>query len=470
MRNRIEEVLENRNSHIHLVGIEGTGLSAIARVLLKEGFTVSGSDKAVGERSRGLESLGAKVFHGHNAKNVKGADLVLISSAVPGDNPEVVEAKKNGIPVVKRDEFLGPLTSRKKVIAVAGAHGKTTTTAMISFILTRAGKDPSFIVGSTMADLGENAHAGAGDSFVIEADEYDGMFLGLEPQVAVVTNIEWDHVDCYPTPEAHRKAFVEFLGNVRPGGTAVIDVEDAGTKKAQAETSRDDIRWVEYGLEKGEWHAAGARSEANGASFLLVHPGGEQEVRLALTGMHNVSNAIAAMAAAFYGEGVPPEDSGRILADFHGTERRFQVKGEADGVIVVDDYAHHPTEIKATIRMARDRYPDRELWIVFQPHTFTRTKAMLDDFAGSFTRADHVFVTDIYPAREKDDLGVSSAQIVERSEHPDMVHSGDLESTFQAVIERIGPGSVLLTLGAGDGYKVGEMVLEALGRREQGGA
>ncbi len=470
MARRVGEILSDRNAHIHLVGIEGTGLSAIARVLLEMGYEVSGSDRAVGDRSKVLSSLGAVVFDGHESGNVDGADLVLVSSAVPEDNPEVVEARRRGTPVVKRADFLGDLTSGRDVIAVAGTHGKTTTTAMISFILTGVGLDPGFIVGGTMLDLGENAHAGTGRSFVIEADEYDGMFLGLEPKVAVVTNVEWDHVDCYPTPENHRKAFVEFLRRVKPGGTGIVFSGDEGARSVENTVAREDVRWVEYGVQSGQWRAEQVISGREGASFLLVHPEGKCWVRLALSGVHNVANAIAAAAASFYAEGVPPEVSGELLADFHGAERRFQVKGEAQGVVVVDDYAHHPTEIKATIRMARDKYPDREIWVVFQPHTFTRTKAMLDGFASSFSDADHVFVTDIYPAREKDDLGVHSRQIVSRSEHPDISYTGGIETTFRIVTEKIRPGSVLLTLGAGDGYRIGEMVLESLKEQGRGGA
>jgi UDP-N-acetylmuramate--alanine ligase len=305
---------------------------------------------------------------------------------------------------------------------------------------------------------------------VIEADEYDGMFLGLEPKVAVVTNVEWDHVDCYPTPESHREAFVKFLGKVRAGGTVIIFSEDEGARKVKRSLSKDDVRQVDYGLQQGQWKTADVHIGADGASFRLVYPGGEQEIRLALTGRHNVANSVAAMAAAYYSEGVPPSVSGMILADFHGTERRFQVKGEAGGVIVVDDYAHHPTEIRATIRMAKERFPGRELWAVFQPHTFTRTRAMLEDFARSFAEAEHVLITDIYPAREKDDLGVHSNQIVEKAEHPDMSYSGDIDSTVAKVMERIEPGSVLLTLGAGDGYLVGEKVLEKLRQRENSGS
>ncbi len=459
----IQKILENKDSRIHLVGIEGTGLSAIARVLLEEGYQVSGSDRAPGPRSDALRSMGAEVWDDHRPEHVNGADLVLISSAVPDDNPEVVAARQAGIPVVKRAPFLGALTAGRNVVAVAGAHGKTTTTAMITHILTRTGRDPSFIVGSVMRNSGKNAHAGKGNSFVIEADEYDHMFLGLEPDVAVITNVEWDHVDCYPTPELHLQAFVEFLHRIPPGGVAIACDEDDGARKARKQAHRRDISWVKYGISRGDWHADQLfPGPASGNLFLLIYPDGETPVQLPLSGRHNVANAVAAIAAAYHAEGVEPEEAADALRSFRSTERRFQVKGEASGVLVVDDYAHHPTEIKATLQMARERYPHREIWAVFQPHTYTRTKALMADFALSFSLADHVLITDIYPARETDDLGVSSEQIVALMEHPDARYSGDLKETERVLLAEARPGSLILTMGAGDGYLVGERVLAAL--------
>ncbi len=459
----IPEVLADKNSHVHLVGIEGTGLSAIARVLLEEGYRVSGSDRTPGTRSANLRAMGAMIFAGHRPENVAGADLVLISSAIPEENPEVRAARESGIPVVKRAPFLGVLTGRKNVVAVAGTHGKTTTTAMISHILTKLKRDPSFIVGSVLTSLGKNAHAGKGPSFVVEADEYDHMFLGLKPDVAVITNVEWDHVDCYPTPEMHLQAFVDFLGNIPAGETAVVCAEDEGARTARKKTHRRDISWVEYGVAQGDWHAAQIfHAPAGGNLFLLIYPDGETPVQLPLSGRHNISNAVAAIAAAHHAEGIAPEDAADALQSFRGTERRFEIKGAVNDIVVVDDYAHHPTEIKATLQMARERYPHRELWAVFQPHTYTRTKALMKDFAASFSLADHVLVTDIYPAREKDDLGVSADQIVALMQHPDARYTGSLDETESILLTEIRPGSLLLTMGAGDGYLVGEKVLDAL--------
>jgi UDP-N-acetylmuramate--alanine ligase len=298
---------------------------------------------------------------------------------------------------------------------------------------------------------------------VVEADEYDRMFLGLAPDVAVVTNVEWDHVDCYPTPELHLQAFVDFLKKIPAGGTAIVCTEDAGASSARKKAHRRDITWVRYGLRRGDWHAAQIfPAPAVGNLFLLIYPDGETPVQLPMSGRHNISNAIAAIAAVYHAEGIAPEEAADALRSFRSTERRFQIKGRARGVLVVDDYAHHPTEIKATLQMARERYPDREIWAVFQPHTYTRTKALMADFAGSFGLADHVLVTDIYPARETDDLGVSSEQIVAMMDHPDARYTGSLEETELVLLEEVRSGSLLLTMGAGDGYLVGERVLAAL--------
>ncbi len=459
----VSAILADKNSRIHLVGIEGTGLSAIALVLLQEGYRVSGSDRAPGTRSARLKAMGATIFAGHAAENVAGSDLVLVSSAIPADNPEIMAAKRAGIPVVKRSDFVGALTARKNVIAVAGAHGKTTTTAMISHILTKLRRDPSFIVGSVLTGLGENAHAGNGTSFVVEADEYDRMFLGLTPDVAVITNVEWDHVDCYPTPELHLQAFVDFLGKVPAGGTAIVCDEDQGARTAKKKAHRRDITWVKYGLHHGDWHAAQIfPAPAVGNLFLLIYPDGETPVQLPMSGRHNISNAVAAIAAVYHAEGIEPGDAADALRSFRSTERRFQIKGRANDILVVDDYAHHPTEIKATLQMARERYPDREIWAVFQPHTYTRTKALMGDFAASFGLADHVLVTDIYAARETDDLGVHAGQIVALMSHPDARYTGSLEETERVLLAEVQPGSLILTMGAGDGYLVGERVLARL--------
>jgi len=456
----------NRDLSIHLVGIGGIGLSAIAKVLLEEGYRVSGSDLKLSPITDALAELGATIYEGHRPENVGDAQLVIVSSAIPPDNPEVVEARRRGIPVVKRDWMLGEMTRGRYTIAVAGSHGKTTITAMLAFVLTELGLDPSFIVGGILQNLGTNAKAGKGEYFVIEADEYDRAFLGLRPNIAVVTNIEMDHPDCYPRVEEMVEAFRKFV-NLVPDGGCIVGCGDEGRVRELLEARNWKLeagRVVTYGLrESVDWRAVDIRpNELGGNDFVALHDGrAVGEFSLQIPGLHNVQNALAAIAVA-HRLGLDLKGVAETLRNFQGTKRRFEVKGEVKGVIVIDDYAHHPTQIRTTLRAARERYPNRTIWAVFQPHTYSRTKALLDDFAASFADADHVVVTDIYPAREFDTLGVSAAEIVAHMSHPDARYIADLDEVVAYLLPRLQPGDVLLTLGAGDGYKVGEGVLSKL--------
>jgi UDP-N-acetylmuramate--alanine ligase len=460
------------NARVHLVGIGGIGLSAIAKVLLEEGHRVSGSDLKLSPITDGLVRLGAKVYKGHRVENVGDADLVVASSAVPADNPEVVAARAQGIPIVKRDWMLGRMMKGRFGIAVAGSHGKTTITAMIALVLTEAGLDPSFIVGGILENLGTNAKAGRGEHFVVEADEYDRTFLGLRPRIAVVTNIEMDHPDCYPELDDLVEAFREFLSLVPANGCVigcgdeerVRELLEAGSWKLEAG------RVVTYGLGEGvDWQAVDIRlNEGGGSDFVALHEGqAVGEFALSIPGLHNVQNALAVLAVSDY-LGLDLTDVRETLQRFQGVRRRFEVKGEVDGIVVIDDYAHHPTQIRATLATARKCYPDREVWAVFQPHTYSRTKALLDEFAESFAGADHVVVTEIYAAREFDDLGVSAADIVARMNHPDARYISGLSETADHLLDHLKPGDVLITLGAGDGYEVGEDVLVKLEKKRQG--
>ena len=456
----------NRDLSIHLVGIGGIGLSAIAKVLLEEGYRVSGSDLKLSPITDALAELGATIYEGHRPENVGDAQLVIVSSAIPPDNPEVVEARRRGIPVVKRDWMLGEMTRGRYTIAVAGSHGKTTITAMLAFVLTELGLDPSFIVGGILQNLGTNAKAGKGEYFVIEADEYDRAFLGLRPNIAVVTNIEMDHPDCYPRVEEMVEAFRKFV-NLVPDGGCIVGCGDEGRVRELLEARNWKLeagRVVTYGLrESVDWRAVDIRpNELGGNDFVALHDGrAVGEFSLQIPGLHNVQNALAAIAVA-HRLGLDLKGVAETLRNFQGTKRRFEVKGEVKGVIVIDDYAHHPTQIRTTLRAARERYPNRTIWAVFQPHTYSRTKALLNDFAASFADADHVVVTDIYPAREFDTLGVSAAEIVAHMSHPDARYIADLDEVVAYLLPRLQPGDVLLTLGAGDGYKVGEGVLSKL--------
>jgi UDP-N-acetylmuramate--alanine ligase len=460
--------------NVHLIGIGGIGLSAIAKILLEEGYRVSGSDLQSSPLTANLEALGASIYQGHAAGNLGPADLVVMSSAIPPDNPEVGAARQRGIPVIKRDQMLGRMMEGRYGVAVAGTHGKTTTTAMIAWLLTQAGLDPTFIVGGVVENLGTNAQAGQGEHFVIEADEYDYTFLGLKPRLAVVTVIEMDHPDCFRDLDEVTEAFIKFVRLVPEDGS-VVGCGDEDRVKAvieelvESKGKRGGPQVVTYGLDADvDWQAVEVRANGVGGSDFVALKNGQSvgTFGLQLPGLHNVKNALAAIVVADH-LGLDLTDVGAALREFQGTQRRFEVKGTADGVVVVDDYAHHPTEIRATLAAARGRYPDSEIWAVFQPHTYSRTKALLDEFAESFGDADHVIVVDIYAAREYDDLGVSAADIVARMAHPDVRHIASLDEAVTYLGQHLKPGEVLITLGAGDGYLVGERVLTGLGQEAE---
>jgi UDP-N-acetylmuramate--alanine ligase len=455
-------------TRVHFVGIGGAGLSAIATLLLEKGVAVSGSDALASAMTEALQNRGATVTIGHRAENVAGADAVVISSAVAADNAEVAAARAAGIPVKKRADFIGELMETHVGVCVSGTHGKSTTTALIAFMLLRAGRDPSFIVGAVMADLGANARHGNGEPFVVEADEYDGMFLGLKPKVAVVTSVEHDHPDNYPTYADYRNAFARFIDLVPGDGVIIACRDDKGAKEIGeiAEGKGKRVWW--YGLKNTvEWKAENVQSNGLGGSdFVLTRNGVTVGLaRSRLPGLHNVSNCVAAFAAADV-LGVDFNAARTALAEFQGVGRRFEIKGEANGITVIDDYAHHPTEIRATLAAARRRYTDRPVWAMFQPHTYSRTRALLADFAASFGDADHVLVTDIYRSREAYDETISARQIVDqmrsRAGHPDARYVPTLPEAVQTLMEEVKSGDVLITLGAGDGNIVGEKVLEEL--------
>lgn len=456
-------------AHIHLVGIGGTGLSAIARVLLGRGYTVSGSDSRTSPPLADLAADGATIFIGHRPEQVAGADLLLISSAVPAHNPEVVAARAAGIPVVKREEFMAPLLAGHLAICVAGTHGKTTTTALLATLLDGFGAEPGFIVGSDILNMGTSARAGrTGGPFVLEADEYDRMFLGLEPDIAVVTNVEWDHVDCYPNPTSYHQAFAQFAAQTAGNGTLIYCHDDPGARRLQEAVAGSTATWLSYGLTgDSHWQARHLTSnQVGGTDFDLIRMGHHLgRVSLAIPGHHNVSNALAALAAAeaagyVFTEG---DENLKILQKYAGTARRLEQKGEGRGIIVLDDYAHHPTEVRTALSAARQRFPRRAIWVLFQPHTYSRTSALLNEFCNSFENADHVLITDIYAAREHDTMGVSAQDLVSGlAHHPDARYAGDLDAATALLLTELQPGDLLLTLGAGDGNRVGEQVLAAL--------
>lgn len=463
----------DRSLRVHLIGVGGAGLSAIASVLVDMGFQVSGSDRQLSGAVQRLAERGVPIVIGQRAENLaerpsaERPDVVLISSAVDAQNPERRAAETLGIPVVKRNDFLPALLAGRRVIAVAGTHGKTTTTAMTVQVLRHGGIECGYIIGSEVLGLGNGA-AGTAPEFVIEADEYDHMFLGLHPSIAVITNVEWDHPDCYPTPASFRRAFMQFVDTVDRSGLIVACFDDEGVHHVMAYAPSRGPRWITYGLnEKADLRALNVRSRpGQGIEAELVWwhaPAGKLE--LAVPGVHNVRNALAALAVGV-SCGVSTACALEALGSYQGSARRFEWKGEAGGVTVIDDYAHHPTEIEATLNAARRRYPDRRIWAVFQPHTYSRTRRMLYRMGESFDAADQVIVTDIYPAREVDDGSVHARELVAASPHPAILYIGALEDVAAYLAERVAPGDVVITLGAGDSYKVGEWLLERLRNRE----
>lgn len=455
-------------THVHLIGIGGSGLSAIARLLLESGFTVSGSDRTLSDLAQQVRAAGATVFSGHAAENIRGADLVVRSSAIPDSNPEVVAAQAAGIPVLKRAEFLGQLMRGRLGIAVAGTHGKTTTTAMLAWLLTACGQDPSYIIGGVSKNLGNNAHAGRGQAFIIEADEYDRMFLGLAPQIAVVTMMEHDHPDCFPTPENYYAAFASFVRKLQPGGLLLTNADDPKTATLATDLPAD-CRHLTFGLgHSADLYAAKrTRNTAGGFTFQVVENAGKAvcEIALQVPGEHNVRNALAAFAVSRE-LGIDPEAAAAALGQFEGTSRRFDLRGEADGVAIFDDYAHHPTEIRATLAAARSRYQNRRIWAVWQPHTYSRTLALLSEFQNAFNDADCVIVTAVYAAREQND-SFSAGQIVAQMPHPNARFIPALNDVRDTLLAELQPGDVLLVLSAGDADQISAQVLAALREKEQ---
>ncbi len=458
--------------HIHLIGIGGTGLSAIARVLLERGYRVSGSDLEYSELADSLLQAGALIHTGHEAENVRGADIVIRSSAVPDDNVEVQEARERDIPVVKRAEFLPRLTEGQKLIAVAGSHGKTTTTAMLSWILMELDQDPSFIVGGVVENLHTNARAGNGEYFVIEADEYDEMFLGLEPEVTVVTNVEYDHPDYYATPQDFEQAFRAFVGRLKSGGSLVLCAEDPGARDLRHEVDLDQDVYF-YGFDNPDFNymARNLQRQDDGGyrfDFYTADIAMElfQQVQLGIPGEHNVLNALAALGVVDV-LGLSVERATAALADFQGSGRRFDIRGKYAGVVIVDDYAHHPTEIRTTIRAAKDRYPEQDVWVVWQPHTYSRTLTLQDGFSTCFQEAEHVVVTAVYPSREEKPEGFSMPEIVRDIDHGDISYQAEFEAARSYLVSRLAEGDVVLIFSAGDAVDLSADLARTLSQQDR---
>ena len=444
---------------VHLIGIGGAGMSAVAKVLLERGVEVSGSDLKRSRALAMLEALGARVHVGHSAEQVEGAGTVVVSAAIPSTNPELVRARALGLEVITRGEALARLLQPCRALVVAGTHGKTTTTSMAVAVARAGGLDPTYLVGGGLNDSGTNARAGSDVLAIAESDESDGSFLLLEPDIAVVTNLEIDHVDHWGSLEELYRAFERFVARVRPGGTAVLP---AGDDRLAAAAAADVITFGENGMVR----AAGAESSFRGASFTLVTPEGEAEVTLRVPGLHNVSNALAA-AAAGLAAGVDLAAVARGLSTYRGVERRLQLRGRAGGVLLIDDYAHHPTEVRATLAAARPG-PFRRLVAVFQPHRYTRTAAFAADFGTAFAGADVVVITDVYGAGEQPVPGVTGKLVADAvcralPGRP-VAYLPHREELVDYLSGALRPGDAVITLGAGDVSTLADELLERLGQ------
>lgn len=453
-------------SHIHFVGIGGIGMSGIAEVLANLGYKVSGSDLKESENTRRLSSLGINCATGHRAENVQGADVVVYSSAVSQDNLEINFARANSIPVIRRAEMLAELMRLKYGVAVAGTHGKTTTTSMIAALLAKGGFDPTAVIGGVVKSTGSNAKLGNGDFMVAEADESDGSFLKLTPTVAVVTTIDEEHLDYYAGIRAIKKAFLEFVNKVPFYGFAVVCLDE---KHIRSILPRVEKRYLTYGLSsRADYRAREITPKGLRTTYIAErNKSALGAVTINMPGVHHVKNSLAAITVALELD-IPFKAAAEALEEFSGIHRRFEIKGEVEGIVVVDDYGHHPAEIRATLRAARDAFGRRRLIVVFQPHRYTRTRALFNEFCTSFSSADALLLLDIYPAGEKPIEGVSSRLLCEgiKGSGPrDSAYVQGKEAAIDRLMEMAVPGDVVMTLGAGDVYRVGEAFLPALARR-----
>jgi len=452
--------------HIHFVGIGGIGMSGIAELLLNLGYRVSGSDVKPSDITENLARLGGTIHTGHRAGQITGADVVVVSSAIDRQNPEVTAARQAGIPVIPRAEMLAELMRLKYSVAVAGAHGKTSTTSLVANVLAGGGLDPTVVIGGKLKSIGRNAVLGQGDFIVAEADESDGSFLKFSPAIAVVTNIDREHMDFYENLDTIKQVFLEFIDRIPFYGLAVLCLDN---EPLQDLIPRIKKRMTTYGRSaQADYQARDVSFSGMQSRFTVVHRGDHLgEFHLALPGMHNVYNALAAIAVGMELD-IPLTAIKRALRNAEGVQRRLEIKGEIKGVIVVDDYGHHPTEIQVTLKAVKDNWPDRRQVVVFQPHRYTRTQALLDDFTHAFNNSDALIVLPIYAASEAPIAGVSSEVLEGRIRahgHRNVVFQDSLETCVDHLEKILVAGDLLLTLGAGDVYRVGEMVLERFHRR-----
>lgn len=451
------------NYHIHFVGIGGIGMSGIAELLLTLGYTVSGSDLKLSHITKRLEEKGATIFQGHAKGQIHDASVVVTSTAIAQENPEVVQAKELGLPIIPRAEMLAELMRIKYSIAVSGAHGKTSTTSMISQILNKAGLDPTVIIGGLLQGLDTNALHGSGEFIVAEADESDGSFLKYSPAIAAVTNIDLEHLDFYDGIEDIKDTFVQFINSVPFYGLAILCLDN---EHIQDILPRITVRHTTYGMTAQSDLQARNISFAKGQSKFSVYLKDSclGEILLNIAGQHNILNAMAGIATALE-LNIPFDTIKQALEEIQGVKRRLEIKGEKKGIQVMDDYGHHPTEIMATLTAMRESYPDKRLIVVFQPHRYTRTQGLFDEFTRSFYQSDVLIVLPIYAASEAPIEGVDAQTLVQGISshgHKEASYAPDFTQALSMVTHKAKAGDMVLTLGAGDIYTLGEKLVEIL--------
>ena len=449
--------------HIHFVGIGGIGMSGIAELLLNLGYKVSGSDLSSSDLTRRLQSLGGMIYEGHAAKQIKGADVVVTSAAIAPDNPEVIAAAQASIPVIPRAEMLAELMRLKYSVAIAGAHGKTSTTSLVAAVLDKGGMDPTVVIGGKLKSIGINALLGEGDFIVAEADESDGSFLKMSPTIAVVTNIDREHLDFYKDLNHIKEVFLSFIDRIPFYGLAILCLDDEPIQDIIPKIKK---RFTTYGVSsQADIQANNIESKGLTSRFAVKHLGEQLgEISLNLPGIHNVYNAMASIAVGLE-LGIDFEVIKSALETVQGVQRRLEIKGIVRDITVVDDYGHHPTEIKVTLQAAKESWPDRRIVVVFQPHRYSRTQALFDDFTRSFYQSDMLVVLPIYAASEKAIKGVDSQLLFEEIRahgHKDVVFMPSFTAAVSHLKQTLTPGDILLTLGAGDVYKLGETLLKEL--------
>ncbi len=455
-----------KNYHIHFVGIGGIGMSGIAELLLGLGYRVSGSDLSTSGITRRLQELGATIHTGHHQDQIQGASVIVTSTAISLDNPEVAAAREQGIPIIPRAEMLAELMRIKYAIAISGAHGKTSTTSMVAHILDRAGLDPTVVIGGLLKHLNTNALQGKGDYIVAEADESDGSFLKYTPAIAAVTNIDLEHLDYYTGIEDIKSKFKQFINSVPFYGLAVVCLDNEHIQDMLPDIR---VRYTTFGLTaQADLRAQDIEFDGIKSLFMVVHQGTFLgRIRLNLSGRHNISNALAAIAIALE-LNISFSTIKAALEDIDGVKRRLEIKGDTKGILVMDDYGHHPTEIKATLKAIRESRPGRRVVVIFQPHRYSRTHALLDAFTRAFYQSDILIVLPIYAASETPIKGVSSqtlCQGIKSHGHKKVHYVESVDKCLTMLVDTVAPNDLVLTLGAGDVYRLGETFVQNLGEQ-----